>query len=111
MLLAKLSFESSENTPNIILMDVQSDQKVAVANTLDNVIDNIPIVTMRVHSIKGRLANDIRKDTNSTLNQWVLNHEFRVTYRDSLVESESLISGTWVAEENYDGTQPISISI
>ena len=54
MLLAKLSFESRDNTPNIILMDVQNDQKEDVANTLDNVIDNIPIVTMRVHSIKGK---------------------------------------------------------
>jgi len=111
MLLAKLSFESSDNTPNIILMDVQSDQREDVAQTLDKVIDNIPIVTMRVHSIKGRLANDIRKDTNSTLNQWVLNHEFRVTYRDSLVESETLTSGAWVSEESYDGTTPVSISI
>ncbi len=111
MLLSKLSFESGENTPNIILMDVQNDQKNAVAKTLGNVIDNIPIVTMRVHSIKGKAANDIRKDTNSAINQWVLNHEFRVTYRDSLIGSESLASGTWVPEETYDGTNPVSISI
>ncbi len=111
MLLSKLSFESGENTPNIILMDVQNDQKDAVAKTLGNVIDNIPIVTMRVHSIKGKAANDIRKDTNSAINQWVLNHEFRVTYRDSLIGSESLASGTWVPEETYDGTNPVSISI
>jgi putative ABC transport system permease protein len=111
MLLSKLSFESGENTPNIILMDVQNDQKDAVANTLGNVIDNIPIVTMRVHSIKGKPANEIRKDTTSKINEWVLNHEFRVTYRDSLVASEALTSGTWVAEESYDGSKPVSISI
>ncbi len=111
MLLSKLSFESGENTPNIILMDVQNDQKDAVASTLGDVIDNIPIVTMRVHSIKGRPANEIRKDTTSKINEWVLNHEFRVTYRDSLVASEALTSGTWVAEENYDGSKPVSISI
>lgn len=111
MLLAKLSFDSSDNTPNIILMDVQNDQREAVAKSLDNVIDNIPIVTMRVHSIKGKTANEIRNDTNSTINQWVLNHEFRVTYRDSLVASESLVSGNWVAEENFDSSKPVSISI
>ena len=111
MLLSKLSFESGENTPNIILMDVQNNQKDAVANTLGHVIDNIPIVTMRVHSIKGKPANEIRKDTTSKINEWVLNHEFRVTYRDSLIGSESLASGTWIPEETYDGVNPVSISI
>lgn len=111
MLLAKLSFESGENTPNIILMDVQKNQKEAVANALDKVIDNIPIVTMRVHSIKGRTVNEIRKDTNSQVNPWMLNHEFRVTYRDSLIDSESLASGTWIPKEDYNGSQVVSVSI
>ncbi|MGI9530902.1 ABC transporter permease [Lutimonas sp.] len=111
MLLAKLSFESSDNTPNIILMDVQNDQKDEVAKTLGNVIDNIPIVTMRVHSIKGQTANEIRKDTTSRVNDWMLNHEFRVTYRDSLIASESLVNGDWVASEKYDPEKPVSISI
>jgi putative ABC transport system permease protein len=111
LLLTKLSFEKNSNTPNIILLDVQNDQKEEVALSLGNVIDNIPIVTMRVHSIKGELANDIRKDTNSTVNEWMLNHEFRVTYRDSLIGSEEISSGTWVGEESYDGISPVSISI
>jgi len=111
MLLAKLSFQSGENTPNIILMDVQNDQKDEVAKTLGNVIDNIPIVTMRVHSIKGKTVNEIRKDTTSKINDWMLNHEFRVTYRDSLIASESLASGDWVASQEYDPQTPVSISI
>ena len=111
MLLAKLSFQSGDSTPNIILMDVQNEQRDAVANSLDKVIDNIPIVTMRVHSIKGKSVNEIRKDSNSTINPWVLNHEFRVTYRDSLIASESIASGTWVPEETYDPQRPVSISI
>jgi putative ABC transport system permease protein len=111
MLLSKLSFESGQNTPNIILMDVQNDQKEEVAKTLGHVIDNIPIVTMRVVSIKGVPANDIRKDTSSKVNEWVLNHEFRVTYRDSIIGSETLASGKWVPEETYDGSKPVSISI
>lgn len=111
MLLAKLSFESNDTTPNLILMDVQNEQRDDVAKTLDLVIDNIPIVTMRVHSIKGRPANDIRKDTNSTINPWILNHEFRVTYRDSLITSESISSGIWVPKEKYEPGKPVSISI
>lgn len=111
MLLAKLSLENNSNTPNIILLDVQSDQKEEVARSLDKVIDNIPIVTMRVHSIKGRLVNDIRSDTSSTINEWMLNHEFRVTYRDSLIGSESITEGRWIDEETFDRNKPVSISI
>ena len=111
LLLAKLSLENNSNTPNIILLDVQNDQKDAVAASLDKVIDNIPIVTMRVHSIKGRLVNEIRSDTTSTINEWMLNHEFRVTYRDSLISSETVSSGKWVSQESYDGVSPVSISI
>ena len=111
MLLAKLSLENNSNTPNIILLDVQSDQKEAVAQSLDKVIDNIPIVTMRVHSIKGRPVNEIRSDTNSTINEWMLNHEFRVTYRDSLIGSESITEGRWINEETFDPGRPVSISI
>jgi len=111
LLLAKLSLENNSKTPNIILLDVQSDQRDAVAASLDNVIDNIPIVTMRVHSINGRLVNEIKLDTSSTINPWMLNHEFRVTYRDSLIGSESIVSGEWVEKESYNATLPVSISI
>jgi len=66
---------------------------------------------MRVHSLKGRLANDIRKDSSSGINEWVLNHEFRVTYRDSLIDSESLEAGTWVKNASFDGVRPVPVSI
>jgi len=111
LLLAKLSLENNSMTPNIILLDVQSDQRDEVAASLDNVIDNIPIVTMRVHSINGRPVNEIKSDTSSTINPWMLNHEFRVTYRDSLIGSESITSGQWVAQESYNTSVPVSISI
>lgn len=113
ILLAKTSIENSSENPNIILMDVQNPQKEAVINTVIpkglEVIDNIPIVTMRVHQIKDKLVNDIRKDSTSTINRWILNHEFRVTYRDSLLASEEIIEGTWINDIKQG--EPILISI
>lgn len=113
ILLAKTSIENNSDNPNIILMDVQTAQKEAVINTLLpkglEVIDNIPIVTMRLHQIKDELVNTIRKDSASTMNQWILNHEFRVTYRDSLLASEELLEGTWAGEIGQG--EPILISI
>lgn len=113
ILLAKASLEDQTNSPNIILLDVQTDQKEAVANTIVPkglpLIDKIPIITMRMHSIKGRPVNDLRLDTTSTMNKWVLNHEFRVTYRDTLIASETLTDGEWVPESSGEG--PITISM
>ena len=115
ILLAKTALGASAKSPNIILMDVQTGEREAAANSITekglSVIDNIPIITMRVHSIKGRLANTIRQDSTSTINQWILNHEFRVTYRDSLLASETLDSGEFTAEFTPDnGPVPISLS-
>ncbi|UMB55490.1 ABC transporter permease [Lutibacter sp. A64] len=113
ILLAKTSIENNAESANIILMDVQTEQKEAVVNTVVpkglEIIDNIPIVTMRMHKIKDKLVNDIRKDTTLRMNRWILNHEFRVTYRDSLLDSEELIAGTWT--ESIVQGEPIKISI
>lgn len=113
LLLAQAAIEGREESPNMILLDVQTDQQKEVASTVREqgfeVISNIPIVTMRIQSIKGVAVNELRKDTASGINQWVLNHEFRVTYRDSLISSEKLREGRWVA--SAQGQQPVPISV
>ena len=115
ILLAKTTLADSNQNPNIILLDVQTHQKEEVVNSLVPkglpIIDNIPIVTMRVHSIKGRPVNDMRSDSLTTMNKWILYHEFRVTYRDSLIASETLLEGNWVSENKAtEGPIPISLS-
>lgn len=114
MLLAMAQLDNNSDSPNIILLDVQSEQKEDVANSITPkglpLLDNIPIVTMRMHTIKGRAANDLRQDTTLTMNKWVLNHEFRVTYRDSMISSETLTEGEWVPETPKEGLIPISIA-
>jgi putative ABC transport system permease protein len=113
ILLAKTSIENTSRNANIILMDVQTNQKAAAINTIKSknldLIDNIPIVTMRAHSIQGKLVNEIRKDTARTVRRWILNHEFRVTYRDSLMASEEIVAGTY-SRKRVEG-EPIYISI
>ncbi len=114
ILLTKTTLDDSNQNPNIILLDVQSHQKEDVVNSLVPkglpIIDNIPIVTMRIHSIKGRPVNEMRSDTITTMNKWILYHEFRVTYRDSLIASETLLEGNWITENKADGPIPISLS-
>jgi len=114
LLLAQTTLESQQNTPNMILLDVQSEQKDEVKQVIDSsnleLLQNIPIVTMRIIKLKGRSANEIREDTSSTINNWVLDHEFRTTYRDSLAEGEEILDGKWKANFTGDGLIPISIS-
>ena len=114
MLLEKAAIEDSANSANMILMDIQSQQVEDVSNTIEAsgmpVIDKISIVTMRVETLNGKYVEDIRKDTTSQVGRWILNHEFRVTYRDSLIGSEKVIEGKWVNNFNSDMDIPISVS-
>ncbi|NER11403.1 FtsX-like permease family protein [Muriicola jejuensis] len=114
ILLSKVALGNDENSPNIILLDVQTDQVEAIKKTLREnqvpVLSNVPIVTMRVEEINGRAVNEIRNDTTSNIGRWVLNHEFRVTYRDSLIPSESVLSGAWVGNAEDKELVPISVA-
>lgn len=114
MLSAKADMQNSDQAANLILMDVQSDEKGEVSKFLQQkgfpIINSIPIVTMRVHEINDRLTDNIRKDSLSTINDWVLNHEFRATYRDSLIGSESIETGAWPVTYDASGLIPISLS-
>lgn len=114
ILLAQASLDAQTDSPNMILLDVQAGQESQVSGTIRKsgspVLDDIPIVTMRVQSIKGRTVNEIREDSTSGINRWVLNHEFRVTYRDSLINSEVLAEGEWIREVKDRNLIPISVS-
>jgi putative ABC transport system permease protein len=114
LLLAQASIERTANSANMILLDIQNEQKDQVATAIKEkshpLIDNIPIVTMRIQSIKGKTINQIREDSTSTIRGWVLSHEFRATYRDSLMASETLLLGTFTPNITNTDLVPISIS-
>ena len=113
ILISKTNIDSGMDNANIIALDVQPNQIEAVVNTFKAnelpVLSNISLVTMRLHSIKGKTISAIRKDTTRQIREWLLNHEFRTTYRDSLISSEQLMDGEWVAEQTPN--EPVKISI
>ena len=104
----------SENRPNAVLFDVQSDQVTPLKSTLAllnlPVIQNVPIVTMRIHSVKNKLIKDFRKSKSQDLRRgnWAFTREYRCTYRDSLSSSESLVAGTWRGKREGDS---VSVSL
>ena len=113
ILLAKTSLENKKADTNIILMDVQSNQEKALLSKFKSkgleVLDNIPIITMRMQSIHGKSVMEIRKDTATKMRKWMLNREFRVTYRSELSETEELLEGEFngITEKG----KPVSVSI
>ncbi|WP_191859719.1 ABC transporter permease [Hanstruepera ponticola] len=114
ILLAKTSVGASTENANLIALDVQSTQLTETITTFtDNnleILDNIPLVTMRMHSIKGRTVNAIQQDSTRSIRGWLLNHEFRTTYRENLIASEELTQGNWVSNHTTKDPIPISIS-
>lgn len=114
VLLAQASLESQANSPNIILLDVQSNQQQAVEDLISEnklpVIENMPIVTMRLHAINDKTVNEMRRDSVQTIERWLLNHEFRVSYRNNLSASETISKGAWTSEITEGQPVPISIS-
>ncbi|APG66394.1 hypothetical protein LPB136_03590 [Tenacibaculum todarodis] len=113
ILLAKTSLENKKTDANIILMDVQSNQETALLNNFKSkgleVIDNIPIVTMRMEKIRGKSVNEIRNDTTIKMPKWMLNREFRVSYRNTLSSTEELLEGDFPGKSEQG--KPILVSI
>ncbi|MEO8933047.1 MAG: FtsX-like permease family protein, partial [Xanthomarina sp.] len=113
ILLTKTEVGRSAENANIIILDVQPQQLVAVEKSIREnnlpVLNNIPLVTMRMHSINGKLVNTLRQDSTRQVRSWLLNHEFRTTYRDTLTASEELIKGKWIPR--LKPSEPVIISI
>ena len=99
LLLDKVELTGSENQPNTVVFDVQSDQIEKLKDITRSyglpVTQEVPVVTMRLEGIRGKSAAEIKADTTSEIRSWVLNREYRVTYRDSLISSETILEGKW----------------
>jgi putative ABC transport system permease protein len=100
LLLDKVKFSSAESTrPNMVIFDIQDSQvdevkKLTEENGLP-MMGLVPIITMRLHAINGRTAEDLNADTTIEMSRGLLNREYRVTYRDTLIDSETLLEGEW----------------
>src|SRR5712692_8495832 len=98
MLLRQAMLAGQADQPNLILFDIQSDQREDVANLVRSFalpVLQAPLVTMRLASIKGRSVEDLRNDAGNKIPTWALQWEYRATYREHLIGTETVIAGTW----------------
>lgn len=99
--------------PNAVLFDIQNSQKDAVTGLVRSmnlpILEDTPIVTMRLSSVKGRSVQDILNDPARRRARWALRREYRCTYSDHLRDGEKLVAGQWVAEATNDTAVPVSL--
>ncbi len=97
-LVAQIEDVGGGERPNAVLFDVQSDQVDGIKGIFTElelpVLQHVPIVTMRIHSVQGVPVDSLRKERQRR-GSWALTREYRCTYRDTLNVSETLVSGTW----------------
>jgi putative ABC transport system permease protein len=116
--------------PNLGFIDIQPDQREGVLELLraEGIAspEAVPMIPMRISSVKGEPvvlgppggsgaadgdgaadgprddsdADDSRDDPGARPG-WAFRHEYRSTYRDTLVDSETLVEGEW-----WDGPMP-----
>lgn len=93
-LLQQVELAAKSDQPNLVFFDVQSDQLDGVKRLLEAfdapALQTIPIVTMRIAAVKGKTLAEARRDS-SAKPAWFW--EYRVSYRDSLNETETLLKG------------------
>ncbi len=107
-----LELTGGPRRPNLLLLDIQTDQAPAVARELRArglpEYGPVPIVPMRILSVKGKPVAQLLADTlrgrvaGEPANAWALRREYRSTYRDTLVTSERLVAGRWWADRRAD---------
>ena len=114
LLLGTINFEDDAELPNLAMFDIQYDQNDGVNEIINengiDILQNVPIVTMRLQSLKGRTVQEILNDTSRIARKWTLNREYRSTYRDSLISTETLSEGNFIGEiEMNQDIVPISV--
>jgi len=113
-LLTQLIAPPGKDQPNTALFDIQTSQRDGLRKLLATlqlpVLDEVPIVTMRLSSVKGRSVESLLADPQRLSPAWQLRREYRSTYRDRLHDGEKLVAGTFVANVP-PGTAIVPISM
>ncbi|GEO22596.1 ABC transporter permease [Cyclobacterium qasimii] len=97
-LLDEVRFADKEDQPNMLFFDIQTSQVDSMITVLESedlpILQHVPIITMGVSEVNGlsKLDNEELEDEERRSGSFY-NREFRVTYRDSLINTEELVEG------------------
>jgi len=115
--LRQIEADTRPDRPNLVLFDVQPDQKPEVDALLAArgapVIEQAPLVSARIAAVAGRdvgdwlrTGDDLPRDL-----RWVLRREYRLTWSETLRDTEEVVAGEWWSEATVsaDGRAPVSL--
>ncbi len=109
--LEEMAADSGPDRPNFVLFDVQRDQVEGVQALLAEhgagITDQAPLISARLSAIDGVSRGDFLADEELSRElRWGLQREYRLTYSDTLRESEELVAGRWWAPGEVKGESP-----
>ena len=114
ILLKQIEIAGDDGRPNLVFFDIQPRQldelSQAVADGGLPLLEEVPLIAMRITRVKGRTLDQIRKDTVSNEYTWAHGREYQSTYRGYLTDSETLVDGEFIGQ--HDGSSeyvPVSI--
>lgn len=115
ILLQRIDLQFGDDTPDLVLYDIQRDQNDGINEIINReggrTLQNVPIVSMRLERWNGKSLSEVREDSTLDIRRWVLNREYRVTYRDELNGAETILEGEWIGEgEGLNSIVPVSIA-
>lgn len=113
MLISRVALSSGEEQSNMVIFDIQTNQKERIAElTLAHglpVLEEVPIVTVQLEAINGHTLADVQKDSTIEVSRRALGRELRVTYRETLSDSEKITSGQWHGDTSPDELPKVSL--
>jgi len=142
-ILRSLDLRMGEARANVVFFDVQENQQAGIDSVIhaahEELIDETPIVAMRIASVNGKSATAIAdeidrnrraRDSARTAGErrggrggrgasgeivrdrrgpWVFRREFRSTFRDTLTASERLVAGKWFTASDTGSLGQVSL--
>jgi putative ABC transport system permease protein len=117
ILINRVTLSSGKNQPNMVLFDIQTNQKDALADLTRDfqlpVMNQVPIVTVRIEEINGKTASDLakadslvssknkeNKEGQEEPSQRAFRGELRVTFQDTLTDAETVVKGKFIGKVN-----------
>jgi putative ABC transport system permease protein len=114
MLLSQVQERTGQGEPNLVLFDVQKEQRAGIEQLFNSfgvgIRDQVPIVTMRLAAIQNKTVDEVRADPAAKIPDWALRREYRSTYRSRLTATERIVDGIWRGRTG-PAARPIPISL
>lgn len=99
-LVRELAFEATDGQPNLLLFDIQSDQRDGVLTLLPGdageraeVTSLVPARLVAIRGLERSALMDLPEEERPE--RWAVRREYRHTFRSDLTPGEALLEGSW----------------